>query len=93
MFGLFSIDTSAGVVNHYYCESNSSNYSYIIDNMSFTEVVIILYPSTITYGSLFLCVLTFQLLFIPFFSKCLPRLLCRMGMGLFVAFFASISVC
>ena len=67
MFGLFSIDTSAGVANRYYHESNSSNYSYIMDNMSFTEVVIILYPSTITYGSLFLCVLTLQLLFIPFF--------------------------
>ena len=92
MFGLFSFDTSAGVANHYYRESNSSNYSYIMDKMSFTEVVIILYPSTITYGSLFLCVLTLQLLFIPFFSKCLPRLLCRMGMGLFVGLCASISL-
>ena len=61
-------------------------------NMPFAEIVTVFYPSTITYGSLFLCALIMQLVLAPCCHKYLPRLLYRMGIGLFLILCGSCSL-
>ena len=80
MFGIYCTDTTITIANKIY---DTSNVSYT--NASFTEIITVLYPSTITYGSSCFCMLIMQLLCVPFLSQYLPRLLVRMGMGLFLA--------
>ena len=83
MCGIFCLDTTDVVANQYHYQAFNESYS----DVSFTEIVIIVYPSTITFGSVFLCVLIMQLIYIPFLSRYLPkpRMVTRIGMGLLLA--------
>ena len=85
MFGVFCFDVTIGIADTYQKYMNESSYT----SASFPEVITILYPSTVICGSVSMCVLIYQLIFYPFLSRYLPRLLHRMGMGLFLGFCAS----
>ena len=82
MFGVFCFDMTIGIADTY---QNTSSYT----STSFPEVIAILFPSIVICGSVSMCVLMYQLVCYPFLSRYLPRLLYRMGMGLFLGFCAS----
>ena len=84
MFGVFCFNSTAGIADNYYWKVDIS-YA----NMSFFEVLTILYPSVVVYGTASMCILVHQFICIPFLSRYLPRLLYRMGMGLFLGLCAS----
>ena len=92
MFGAYCIDTTGAIANYYF--SNKLNYSAddSYKHASPDLILIVMYPDSISYGSIFLCILTFRLVYVPFLSRYLPRLLTRMGMGMFLALCTSCSL-
>ena len=87
MFGLFCFDVTIGIADNYYQKYKVSYLSYT--NMTFAEIITILCPSTVICSSIGVCILMYQLIVYPFLSRYLPRLLYRMGMGLFIGLCAS----
>ena len=83
MFGVFCFDITTSIDYHKYM--NGLSYS----NMSFFEVITILFPSIVIFGTVSMCILVHQFICTPFLSRYLPRLLYRMGMGLFLGLCAS----
>ena len=91
MFGAYSLDTPIAIAE--YCYHNKLNFS----NNSYSHItpgllVTVAYPELISIGSTFLCILILRLIYVPFLSRYLPRLLTRMGMGMFLALCTSCSL-
>ena len=89
MFGAYSLDTPSAIAYFYYNNNNRSYSSNLHESLSYVPVM---YPSFFTVSSTFLCILIMRLICVPFLSQYLPRLLTRMGMGLFLALCTSCSL-
>ena len=91
MFGAYSLDAPIVIAEH--CYHNKLNFS----NISYSHItpgllVTVAYPGLISVGSTFLCILILRLVYVPLLSRYLPRLLTRMGMGMFLALCTSCSL-
>ena len=96
MFGVFCFDTTADIARQYYHQVH--NYSQTMtqdsyNNASIIEIVTVLYPTTLAYGSACVCVFLMQLVYVPLLSRHLrmPKLIIRMGVGLFLTFCSSFT--
>ena len=81
-FGVICYDTVIDLTTKYY-HHDSTSYEDI--STSFTKIVIIAFPLSIINGTISLCIVTMQLVHVPCFLRYFPRLLTRMGVGLFLA--------
>ena len=90
MFGAYSLDTPIAIADYCYNKLNFSNNSY--SHITPGLLVTVAYPELISSGSTFLCILILQLVYVPLLSRYLPRLLTRMGMGMFLALCTSCSL-
>ena len=84
MFGIYCLDNTAGIGNDYY---NRRNITY-----SNKVPIPVMYPEFLSIGSILLSIFTMQLFCVPFVSRYLPRLLTRMGIGLFLSLCTSCSL-
>ena len=82
LFGVFMMDNFSGIAKQYV------TYYGILNDTSVTvspgESIILVYPTTIIYSSMFLSIIVMQLVMFPFLSTSYPSLFKRMGTGLFI---------
>lgn len=85
MFGAYILDTTRAIADNYYVKYSNDSCNKLI-------LVPVMYPAFLSVGTTFLCILMLRLIYAPFLSRYLPRLLTRMGMGLFIALCTSCSL-
>lgn len=86
-FRAFPICLTDKILNGISAINHSNETTYTLG-----QSIILLYPFTIPFLTVSVCILSYQLIVIPFFPEFIPRMLVRMWIGLVIVFLQVITL-